>query len=209
MLNWLIFGGTRPNRRMVLGLMCGVLGVAVLIGPAELMGGSQVDMLGAGALIAASLCWSAGSLYSRKAPFPESPLQATAIEMLCGGVVLTLAGTLDGQWADVHPAHISLKSGVAFLYLALFGSMVAFTAYIWLLHHTTPARAASYAYVNPVVAVFLGWALADEELSLRMGIAAAIIVGSVVLITSMGAQQGSRPRSPAAEALAAEASAAK
>lgn len=209
LLNWLIFGSTPPNRRMVMGLLCGVLGVAVLIGPAELMGGSQVDLIGAVALIAASLCWAAGSLYSRQAPFPASPLQATAIEMLCGGVVLVLAGTLDGQWADVHPSAISLKSTVAFLYLTLFGSMVAFTAYIWLLHHTTPARAASYAYINPVVAVFLGWALAGEELSLRIGMAAAIIVGSVVLITSLGAQQDARPRSPAAGVRTSEAGADK
>ncbi len=196
LLNWLIFGSTRPNRRMVLGLFLGLVGVAILLGPAELLGGHQVDLLGALGLVAAALSWSAGSLYSRQAPLPQAPLQAASMEMLCSGVVLGVIGTLAGQWSDVHPSHVSFKSVAALLYLILFGSLVAFTAYIWLLRHTTPSRATSYAYVNPVVAVFLGWALAGEELSLRIALASAIIVGSVVLITSLGAQQASRPRPP-------------
>lgn len=193
LLNWLVFGSTRPNGRMALGLITGLTGIAILIGPSEVLGGGGINAVGAVALVLSSLTWAAGSLYSRKAPLPSSPLRAASMEMLCGGGLLYLLGTAAGQWAEVHPEHVSLKSVAAVLYLALFGSLIAFSTYGWLLRHTTPARATSYAYVNPVVAVFLGWALAGEKLSPRTGLAAAIIVGSVVLITSVRAQQGSRP----------------
>ena len=192
--NWIGFGGTRPNRRMTLGLTTGAIGLALLIGPADIAGGSSVDTLGALVALAAALSWAVGSLYSRRASLPESPLLATGIELLAGGVLLYALGFASGEGARFQPDQLSLKSGLAVLYLALVGSLVAFSAYVWLLRHTTPARAASYAYVNPVIAVILGWALAGEDLNLRMIVAAAIIVGSVVLITSFRAQQGERAR---------------
>jgi drug/metabolite transporter (DMT)-like permease len=192
LLNWLAFGGTRPNRRMTLGLGVGLVGLALLVGPTQLIGGDRVDPVGSAVLLLAALLWATGSLYSRQARLPDSPMQATGMEMLSGGVLLLLLGTVTGEWSDFHPGSISLRSSVAMVYLVLVGSLVGFTAYAWLLHHTTPARATSYAYVNPVVAVILGWALAGEALTLRMILAAAIIVGSVVLITSLRAQQGMR-----------------
>jgi drug/metabolite transporter (DMT)-like permease len=192
-LNWLFFGGTRPNRVMALGLVIGLSGLLLLIGPKNLTGDGDLDPIRIGAILLASLSWSTGSLYSRKAALPASPLLGTAMEMLCGGALLLVLGTLAGNWSDLHLDAVSFKSAISWVYLSLFGSLVAFSAYIWLLHHTTPARAASYAYVNPVVAVFLGWALADEAISLRTVVAAAIIIGSVALITSVRAQQGSRP----------------
>jgi drug/metabolite transporter (DMT)-like permease len=191
-LNWLAFGGTRPNRRMTLGLGVGLVGLALLVGPTQLIGGDRVDPMGSAVLLLAALLWATGSLYSRQARLPESPMQSTGMEMLSGGVLLLLLGTATGEWTDFHPGSISLRSSVALVYLVLFGSLVGFSAYAWLLHHTTPARATSYAYVNPVVAVILGWALAGEALTPRMVLAAAIIVGSVVLITSLRAQQGMR-----------------
>jgi len=192
LVNWFAFGGTRPNRRMTLGLGIGLAGLAVLVGPTQLVGGDRVDLVGSAVLLLAALLWATGSLYSRQALLPNSPMQATGMEMLSGGILMLLLGTATGEWGDFHPGSISLRSAVALVYLVLFGSLIGFSAYAWLLHHTTPARAASYAYVNPVVAVILGWALAGETLTPRMGLAAAIIIGSVVLITSLRAQQGMR-----------------
>jgi drug/metabolite transporter (DMT)-like permease len=212
MFDWLAFGGARPNRRMALGLAGGLAGLALLIGPAEFAGGERIDLIGGAALVTAAICWAMGSLYSRRAPLPAVPLQATGMEMLAGGILEYAVGTLLGEWSHVDPGAVSLRSGVALLYLGLIGSLVGFSTYIWLLRHTTPARAASYAYVNPVVAVILGWALAGEAVSLRTILATAIIIGSVVVITSFRAQQGTRPRSRPVEPAAAvpsEASAGK
>jgi drug/metabolite transporter (DMT)-like permease len=193
MLDWLAFGGQRPGRQMALGLIGGLAGLALLIGPAEFAGESQINAAGAGALILAEVGWATGSLYSRRAALPATPLLATGMEMLAGGVLLILLGTVLGEWSDLDPGSVSLRSTVAFIYLALIGSLVAFSAYIWLLNHTTSARAASYAYVNPVVAVVLGWALAGEDLSLRTVLAAAVIISSVVMIMSFRARPAARP----------------
>jgi drug/metabolite transporter (DMT)-like permease len=196
-LNWLVFGGARPNRRMASGLAVGLGGLVLLIGPTELAGGSGINPLGATALLAAALAWAAGSLYSRRAALPASPQLANGMEMLCGSALLLGVGTVSGEWGQFNLSHVSLRSALAIVYLTLFGSLIGFSAYIWLLRHLTPARAASYAYVNPVVAVILGWALAGEALSLRTALAAAIIIASVALITSVRAQPDERPRQPA------------
>jgi drug/metabolite transporter (DMT)-like permease len=212
MFDWLAFGGARPNGRMALGLVGGLSGLALLIGPAEFAGGERINLIGGAALVTAAISWAIGSLYSRRAPLPAVALQATGMEMLAGGILEYVVGTLLGEWSQVDLGGVSLRSGVALLYLGLIGSLVGFSTYIWLLRHTTPARAASYAYVNPVVAVILGWALAGENVSLRTILATAIIIGSVVMITSFRAQSGTRPRSPALEPAAvgsSEAGAAK
>jgi drug/metabolite transporter (DMT)-like permease len=199
MFDWLAFGGNRPNGRMALGLVGGLSGLALLIGPAEFAGGERIDLIGGAALVAAAISWAIGSLYSRRAPLPAVALQATGLEMLAGGVLEIIVGTLLGEWGKLDPGGVSLRSALAVLYLGLVGSLIGFSAYIWLLRHTTPARAASYAYVNPVVAVILGWALAGESVSLRTILATAIIIGSVVMITSFRAQPDTRPRSHALE----------
>jgi drug/metabolite transporter (DMT)-like permease len=199
MLNWLVFGGARPNGRMALGLASGLIGVMVLIGPAEFAGSEGLDLVGAVVLMGAAISWAIGSLYSRRAPLPTSPMMATGMEMLAGGILQLIAGTLLGEWSNLNVGNISLQSATAWVYLGTFGSLIGFSAYIWLLRHTTPARAASYAYVNPVVAVFLGWAVAGEAIAPRTLIAAAIIIGSVVLITSFRAQSEPRPRPRPAE----------
>lgn len=198
LVDWIAFGGRRPGGRMAAGLVLGLAGVALLVGPADLAGGDHVDPLGAGALMLASMCWATGSLYSRGARMPDPPALATGMEMLAGGVLLLIAGTINGDWAHLDISAISLKSALALLYLALFGSLVAFSAYIWLLRHTTATRASTYAYVNPVVALFLGWALAGEEITPRTLAAAAIIVGAVVVITTYHPQPDPKPV-PAAE----------
>jgi drug/metabolite transporter (DMT)-like permease len=212
MLDWLVFGGARPNRRMALGLVGGLAGLGLLIGPAEFAGGERMDLIGGAALVAAAISWALGSLYSRRAPLPSVALQATGMEMLAGGILEYAFGTLLGEWGQIDPGSVSLRSSLSVLYLALFGSLVGFSAYIWLLRHTTAARAASYAYVNPVVAVLLGWAFAGESLSLRTILATTVIIGSVVMITSFRAQQRSPSRHRSLEPAAAappEASAAK
>lgn len=184
LLDWLLYGGQRPTRRVAAGLAGGLLGIALLAGPSSLLGGESFNTLGIVALIIAGLTWAVGSLYSRRAPLPRVPLMATGLEMLAGGLLLALVGTLAGEWSQLDIGAISLKSAAALAYLAIAGSLIGFTTYVWLLRNTTPARATSYAYVSPIVALALGATLAGEEISLRTMIAAAIIIGSVVLLTS-------------------------
>ncbi len=183
LIDWVRPNGVRPAGPVLAGLALGLVGIGLLINP---FGGSQseINLLGAGVLGFASLSWAIGSVYSQHTAMPQSPMMATALEMLAGGVLLSLAAGLSGEWARVDLAAVSTRSILALAYLIVFGAIVAFTAYMWLLNATTPARAATYAYVNPVVAVFLGWLLAGEPLTVRTLIAAAVIVTAVMLITT-------------------------
>lgn len=188
--DWLIHHGPRPTVRIIVGLVAGLGGVAMLIGtPAG--GSARGHLLGGLALMAACVFWALGSLHSRRATLPSSPFMATAMQMTAGGALLLLLGTVSGEWSRVNFGVISLKSLLALGYLVFFGSILALTAYTWLLRVTTAARVSTYAYVNPVVAMFLGYALADEPLSMRVLIAAAVILGSVVVI-STGKQRSSQ-----------------
>ncbi len=189
MLEW-VRGGARPGGRVAVGLVMGLGGIGLLVGPGELAGAKGMDLVGAAVLLFASLSWAIGSLYSRRAKLPSSPLLATAMEMLAGGLFLLLAGLITGQAADLDPSRISLQSVAALTYLIVFGSLVAFTAYIWLLRVTLPAQAATYAYVNPVIAVLLGWALGGEPLTARTLLAAAVIISAVVIITASQPRAG-------------------
>ncbi|MFI5120799.1 MAG: EamA family transporter [Thermoanaerobaculia bacterium] len=172
----------RPSGRALVGLAFGVAGVVLLVGPVRL-GGARVDLAGAGAVLFAALAWALGSLLPRHLAPPASPLQATALQMLAGGVLLGGASGVTGEWARFSPALVSARSLAAVAYLVVFGSLVAFTAYIWLLRVASPALVSTYAFVNPVIAVFLGWLLASEEVGARTLVAAAVIVAAVVLIT--------------------------
>jgi drug/metabolite transporter (DMT)-like permease len=171
-----------PGLREGIGLAGGLAGIALLVGKPG--SGGAVDLLGAGALVLASLSWAIGSLFSRRATLPESGVLATGMEMLGGGAALGIVASLRGEPAAFDLAGVSAASWIAIAYLVTFGSIVGFSAYMWLLSATTPARAATYAYVNPVVAVFLGWAVAGEPLTGRTLAAAAVIVASVALIVS-------------------------
>ena len=206
LLDWLRRGGTRPSAQVVVGLTLGLGGLVWLIGPDALMGGGRPDLLGAAAVVLASFSWAAGSIYSRQAKMPSSPFLSTAMQMLAGGVALLTLGLLLGEPWRFDPAAFSLRSMAALAYLIVFGSIVAFTAYVWLLRVSTPARVSTYAYVNPVVAVLLGWVLANEALTMRMAIAASIIVSGVALITM--APKPAAARAAPAEACAAPADAA-
>ena len=189
LIDWLRPGGSRPSMPVIVGLLVGLAGIGLLV-----VGGDDankpIDLLGIGSLLIATVCWAIGTFYARRAPLSSSTLETTAMEMLCGGALLLLVGTITGEWGRLDIAKISLTSVVAVIYLIVFGALVAYTAYTYLINHAPPARAATYAYVNPVVAVFLGWLFRGEPLTIRTIIAAAIIIASVVIITTY---RGSRP----------------
>ena len=171
-----------PGGRALFGTGLGLSGVALLLGPAGL-GGPRIDLLGAAVVLFAAFAWALGSLLSRRFAPAASPLQATALQMLAGGALLLAASVATSEWTHFSFAQVSARSLAALLYLMVFGSLVGYTIYVWLLRVADPSRVSTYAFVNPVVAVFLGWALAGETVTLRMLVAAAVIVGAVVLIT--------------------------
>jgi drug/metabolite transporter (DMT)-like permease len=182
----------RPHGIVVLGLALGLGGLALLVAPGSL-GATRVDPVGAAALLAAALFWAIGSLYSRRAKLPSSTWLATAIEMIAGGFLLLLVSAASREWSGFALSNVSGRSLAALAYLIVAGSLLGFTAYVFLLGATTPARVSTYAYVNPVVAVFLGWALAGEPVTVRTLIAAAVIVASVALIIRHGARRSVAP----------------
>ena len=173
----------RPSGLALVGVAFGIAGVVLLVWPSHGLGSGRVDPWGAAAVLFAALAWALGSLLSRRFSPPSSPLQAIALQMLAGSVLLGLASGAAGEWSRFSPALVSGRSLLAVAYLVVFGSLVAFSAYIWLLRAASPSLVSTYAFVNPVVAVFLGWALASEAVTLRTLMAAAVIVGAVVLIT--------------------------
>jgi drug/metabolite transporter (DMT)-like permease len=176
--------GHRPNRRAVFGLFLGFIGISLLIGQGQLFQkGAQIDFVGAFVLIGASLSWAIGSLYSRQASLPSSPLLWTAMEMLAGGAGLFLLGILTGELPEFNLSAISFQSVAGFTYLILFGSWIGLTSYTWLLRNAPTPLVSTYAYVNPVVAVLLGHLIAGEPVTVYTVIAAAIIIGSVALIS--------------------------
>ncbi len=176
--------GARLTGRVVGGLGIGLAGLGILVGPAKLWGSSRVDLLGAGVLMFGALSWSVGSLYSRGAKLPASPFLASAMEMLAGGAMLIVLGFLAGEGKQLHWQAIALRSTAGLCYLIGFGSLLGFTAYIWLLSVVSTARVSTYAYVNPIVAVFIGWGFGGESLSARELLATGTIVAAVALILS-------------------------
>jgi drug/metabolite transporter (DMT)-like permease len=173
--------GHRPGLPAVAGILIGFGGVVLLI---RSVAGSAdtTNLLGAAALILASLAWSIGSLYGRTARLPASQLLGTAMEMLAGGVALLLVATIVGEWSDLDIATVSRRSVLALVYLTVIGSS-AFVAYVWLLRVAPTPLVATYAYVNPLVAVLLGYFLAQEPMTVRTLLAAALIIGSVALVS--------------------------
>jgi drug/metabolite transporter (DMT)-like permease len=183
-VDWLRPGGHRPVPKVVLGLVLGFAGMVLLVGPAHLGGSGRVDPRGAAILVIASLSWACGSLYSKHGGMPSSAMLGVAMQSFAGGVVLLLAGLLTGEFRHFHFAAVSPRSWVALAYLIVFGSGIGLSAYIYILQKSTAARVATYAFVNPVVALFLGWLIAGETISLRTIIAAVVILTAVVLVIS-------------------------
>jgi drug/metabolite transporter (DMT)-like permease len=175
----------RPPGLLLVALAGGLLGIAILIGPDQLAGAGRVDFIGAAAVLVATVSWAIGSLHSRHATLPSSPFMATAAEMLAGGAGLILVSVLSGEMIGFRPSGVPPEALAAIAYLIVFGSFVALSAYVWLLRVQPTERVATYAYVNPVVAVLLGALVLGEPLTPRVIVASAIIVASVGLIVSM------------------------
>jgi drug/metabolite transporter (DMT)-like permease len=181
-VDWLRPGGVKPVPRVITGLLMGFAGLALLVGPARLGGSERVNPLGAAVLVLASLAWACGSLYSKHGGMPSSPMLSVAMQSFAGGVILLIAGLFAGEFRGLHLGTISLRSWLALGYLIVFGSGIGFSAYIYILQKSTAARVATYAFVNPVVALFLGWLIASETITLRTVVAAAVILTAVILV---------------------------
>lgn len=202
LLDWLWAGGSRPRVGVWFGLAWGLAGVGLLTGG---LGGEAFEpqaWLGAVVILLGSLSWAMGSIYSRTARVPAGPRMATAIQMLVGGALLTALAGLGGEWAGFRLDDVSARSWAALAYLVVFGALVAYSAYIWLLRVTTAARVSTYAYVNPVVALILGWLLADEPLGVRTLVAAGVILSAVMLLNRLGGRPRARDAAPTTGAAA-------
>ena len=175
-------GSKRPKALVGAAVLLGFAGIAVLVLPSG-TGAGRASLPGVAALLVAAFFWALGSMRSRRSRLPESPLLAVGMQMLVGGALLVLAAGLLGEWSRFRPAGVSMLSLSGLGYLILFGSIVGYNAYIWLLKNADPTWVSTYAFVNPVVAVFLGWLLAGEQLSPRSIWATGIIILSVVIIT--------------------------
>ena len=198
LLEWFRKGGIRPAGRASIGLLTGLAGVAFLIGPSNLSSVSNVDLFGAMLLMFASLSWAFGSLYASRAHSHASPLMNAAVQMVMGGAFLLIVGSAVGETHGFILSNITFSSIISEAYLIVFGSLVGYTCYSWMLRVVKPSLASTYAYVNPVVAVFLGWLIAGEQLSVKTIIAAAIILAGVILILSQ------KKKEPEPETMVAE-----
>lgn len=172
------------SARALCGLSAGLGGVALLLGPDLLFHDGVTDLTGCAVILVGVTSWAAGSVYSRGAGLPASPALSAGMQMMAGGGALLSAGLLFGEARRFDVAAISARSALSFIYLVVFGSIVAFTSFVWLLRVCPPSRVSTYAYVNPVVALLLGWALAGEKLTMRTWLAAAIILAGVALVNS-------------------------
>jgi len=189
---WAWPGGARPTATTTTALLLGFAGVVWLAAPWESAAGGGLNLAGVGAILCSCVFWSVGSIYSRHARHGADPFVAAALQMLCGGTALLLAAGLHGDFTSLRIADITARAWGAFSYLVVLGSLVGFSTFVWLMKHSTPARVATYAYVNPVVAVLLGWLILDEPITTRTLIASAIIVTAVVIITT---EKSRRPQS--------------
>ena len=178
----------RLTARLGFALLVGIGGVAVLVSHSLGLGESAINTAGAVALLVGATSWSVASALTRKLPLPESKPMSAASQMLCGGVLLALTATALGEFRGFHPLAVSRGAWIALAYLTVAGSIVAFTAYVWLLHYESPTKVGTYAYVNPVVAVALGYFFGGEGLGARTLLGTALVLVSVVVITTMPAK---------------------
>jgi drug/metabolite transporter (DMT)-like permease len=185
-VDWLRPGGVAPSKLVLAGLGVGLAGMAILVGPARLEAAKDADTFSTFMCVLAPTLWSIGSVYSRQKHVKQAPdlLLAAALQMLVGSVWLALAAAVTGEFAIFSPGAITRGSAIAWVYLTLIGALVGYSCYLYLLRHTTPAVATTYAYVNPVVAVLLGWLAGGEVVTSRILFAATLLIGSVVLITA-------------------------
>jgi len=193
----------RLTIRLALALLIGMGGVAVLMSPSLNLGGVPIDRVGAVALIVAAIAWSVSSALTRKLPLPSSKVMSSGSQMLAGGVFLALAAAALGEFRNFHPWTVSRGAWLALLYLIVPGSIIAFTAYVWLIHRESPTKVGTYAYVNPVVAVLLGYFVGGEALGVRTILGTTFVLISVIVITTTRAKKpaAALPVKDAAEAV--------
>src|SRR5215475_7225452 len=182
LVDWLRPGGTRPVVRVLFGILLGFAGVALLVGPKHLGGSERISPSGVAILVVASFAWACGSLYSKHGALPSNPLMGAAMQGLCGGVILWIASFFTGELHRLNLAAVSTRSWLAIGYLVFFGSMMGFTSYVYVLKNSTATRVATYALVNPVVALLLGWLFAGEVITQRTLLATAVILAAVLLV---------------------------
>jgi drug/metabolite transporter (DMT)-like permease len=202
-LNWLKpMGGGRgvfPGSTVLTGLALGFLGIIVLINPAD----ASFNVVGIVVVLFGAFAWSYGSLYAKHAPAPESGSMAVGMQLIAGGIMQLVCSAATGELATFNPAQVSLQSILATAYISIFSSIIAYRAFVWLMKVSDPAKVATYAYVNPVVAVFLGWLLLSEPITIRTIGAAAVINVAVIIINGYGNRRRS-PQTAAVEAIPAE-----
>jgi drug/metabolite transporter (DMT)-like permease len=182
LIDWLRPGGFRPRPRVVAGIVLGLAGMVLLVGPAHFGDSGRVDPKGSAVLVVSSLAWAFGSMYAKHGQLPASPFLGVAMQSLAGGTALLIAGLFTGEFTALHPSSVSLRSLLAIVYLIVFGSGLGFTAYLYLLKTTAAARVGTYALVNPVVALILGWLFVGEAITLRTASAATVILTAVLLV---------------------------
>jgi drug/metabolite transporter (DMT)-like permease len=194
LLSWLWLKGARPNLKAVLGIAVGFFGVWLLINGQNTSGAAagsgSMQLISTIIIIASAFSWATGSIYGLRSPVPKSALQTAGMQMFAGGLVLLVVSLIAGEWSNFSISQVSANSWLGLVYLIIFGSLVGFTAYSWLLKNAQPALVATYAYVNPIIAVFLGWLIAGESFTGQMLVGAGVIVSSVVLITSQDKDEG-------------------
>jgi drug/metabolite transporter (DMT)-like permease len=173
----------RPTLRLAVALLIGIAGVAVLMSRSLNLGGAPIDTLGAAALTAAAISWSVAAALTRTLSLPASKVMSSGAQMLAGGVFLTVIAGVLGEFRDFHPSTVSRTAWLCLLYLIVAGSIIAFTAYVWLIHHESPTKVGTYAYVNPIVAVLVGYFLGGEALGLRTIVGTVCVLISVIVIT--------------------------
>lgn len=182
LVDWLRPGGHRPSLRVFFGILLGFTGLTLLVGPSHLGASGRINPIGAGVLVLATFSWACGSIYAKHASLPNSALLSMSMQCLTGGIALSLGGLVTGEFRHFQFGQIYARSWVAMAYLIVFGAGMGFTSYIYILKNSTAARVGTYAFVNPVVALFLGWLFAGEALTLRTLLAAAVILGAVVVV---------------------------
>jgi drug/metabolite transporter (DMT)-like permease len=191
-----LVSGERIARGTLLGVALGFLGVALLVVPGG--GEGQAQLFGLLLLLAAAATWAVGSYFSRRLTLPQDPFLSTALQMMAGGVLVFVAGVLFGEVPDFNPSRFSRESLLGLAYLLVFGSLIAFTAYTWLLQNAPISLVSTYAYVNPVVAVFLGWLILNEQITPTMVVGAALIVAAVAFVIRKESRPAGREASPVA-----------
>jgi drug/metabolite transporter (DMT)-like permease len=185
LIDFLLPSGKPAGVKTIFAVLLGFLGIILLISPTRYGAETDgVEWIGFAVLILAAIFWAGGSVYNRDATLPKSALLGTGMEMLAGGAILLGLGFVTGEWSRLDPRGVSTESLLGLLYLVIFGSIIGFSAYIWLLRHAPTPLVSTYAYVNPVIAIFMGAWLAEETISLRIIISAVIIAAAVILINA-------------------------